>query len=202
MPTKTTPITSSYAATPPDSALVGEGAARMREDREALVEVVAEEHNIVLTDASLEHGRHLPGSAVGYIVATAAALPTLRPNGEDALSRKDIGRLALVGPSALDTVISFIPYLFCDVTASHAAGYVVHDTTDDTYYGWRPIVPIHTVLDQELTTESDVVFAALTVDSIVAASASFSNVLASATQALRIRIGTPSPLVAGDIFIV
>lgn len=62
-------------------------------------------------DVSSVGGEHKAGSAMVYVVANEAALPTTRPDGVTVFTNADVGRLAL----ALDTVL---PYYLKDTSGT------------------------------------------------------------------------------------
>jgi len=91
MSTKTKTWDSTYEATPPDTALAGNGNVEMVNDRVAVRERMAEEHLWSPAGTQFLHGAHLEGSARVY---TSTINPTKRPNGADNIDSNDDGRVA------------------------------------------------------------------------------------------------------------
>lgn len=189
MPTKTHPITVPYLSNPPVSENFGLGASRMVEDRNALIEVVAEEHELDPTQPSVEHGRHLPGSAVSYIQETA---PTLRPNGLDALTRDDVGRL-WVKPNDADPDTGWELYIYAMTVDA------VNDEDDE--FDWVCIFRFNERVDQDLRTTASPEFASIEAALATIGALSVTTFSGTVDVARRIRtsvVSTPSP---GDIWI-
>ena len=90
MATKTVAVDATFVASPVASDTIGTGHTAIKNTRVAYKEVVAEEHYLDPAGTTSAHGRHLEGSAICYVEESA---PTKRPNGSDALTADDNGRL-------------------------------------------------------------------------------------------------------------
>jgi hypothetical protein len=188
MAPKTNPITSAYVAEPPDTENLGLGASRMREDRGALTEVVAEEHNVDPSDPSTEHGRHLLGSAICYVSETA---PTLRPNGVDPLTLDDVGRMWLQ-PDASNTAGGYILYVY--LLTDDQPG------TEDDVYAWKAVGRIDLRLDQDVRTTASPEFAGLHVTGGATFDTALAGSITTAITANKIRTTAPTTPAVGDIW--
>jgi hypothetical protein len=188
MAAKTNPITSAFDAEPPDTENVGLGATRMREERGALKEVTAEEHELNTSESTVEHGRHLMGAAVCYVSETA---PTLRPNGVDALTKDDVGRMWLK-PDMTNTAGGFILYVY--LLTDDQPG-----TVNDVYE-WKAVGRMDLRINQDVRDTASPEFVGLHITGSASFDQALSGTITTALTANKIRTTAPTPPAVGDIW--
>lgn len=184
MAAKTKAIDVGYVGTPGASALIGNAYKTQNDDRQALVEVVAEEHYLVAGVNTAKHGRHLKGAAVAYYENTE---PTQQPSSASTgstLSADDAGRLWVDADDADGPQV----YVWSGTAWLHLQNVEVYKDGAST----TTVQNLGAIINQWLLRTSEVQFAKVTASEFVGPLSGIAN---------KIRTTAPSSPAAGDIWI-